>query len=267
MDRQCYDMTLGGRPRTRRRRKRRFWIRLLWCVLLVLAGMALQKGWTLLGGAVPERPETENAAGIPAAAAGRTAGKKADEKTADRRFLTLVNQDTPMAEGYVPELAEVENGYRFDARAADKLKAMLAAARQAGLDPIICSAYRDNATQTGLYRKQVQKQIARGLDRAAAEEKARTVVAYPGTSEHQLGLAADIVARSYQLLDDQQAQTAEARWLKEHCAEYGFILRYPTDKTSLTGVIFEPWHYRYVGEEAAREIMGQGICLEEYLES
>lgn len=93
------------------------------------------------------------------------------------------------------------------------------------------------------------------------------MVAYPGTSEHQLGLAADIVARSYQLLDDQQAQTAEARWLKEHCAEYGFILRYPTDKTSLTGVIFEPWHYRYVGEEAAREIMGQGICLEEYLES
>lgn len=76
-------------------------------------------------------------------------------------------------------------------------------------------------------------------------------MAYPGTSEHNLGLAADIVAKDYQLLDDKQAETPEAKWLKENCWRYGFILRYPTDKTGETGIIFEPWHYRYVGKEAA----------------
>ena len=77
----------------------------------------------------------------------------------------------------------------------------------------------------------------------------------------------DIVAKDYQILDEKQADTKEAKWLKEHCHEYGFILRYPLDKTEETGIIFEPWHYRYVGKEAAEEIMEQGICLEKYLES
>ena len=106
---------------------------------------------------------------------------------------------------------------------------------------------------------------AEGLSYEEAYRQAGTVVAYPGTSEHNLGLAADIVAKDYQLLDDKQADTPEAKWLKENCWRYGFILRYPTDKTGETGIIFEPWHYRYVGKEAAREIMEQGICLEEYL--
>ena len=109
--------------------------------------------------------------------------------------------------------------------------------------------------------------MARGYGEEKAREEAATSVAYPGTSEHNLGLAVDIVARDYQILDDKQADTAEARWLEENCWKYGFILRYPTDKTDITGIIFEPWHYRYVGEEAAREIMERGICLEEYLGS
>ena len=82
---------------------------------------------------------------------------------------------------------------------------------------------------------------------------------------HQLGPAADIVALSYQILDEKQMETPEQQWLMEHCDEYGFILRYPEGKSDLTGVIFEPWHYRYVGKEAAKEIMSQGVCLEEYL--
>ena len=86
----------------------------------------------------------------------------------------------------------------------------------------------------------------------------------PGTSEHQLGLAVDIVDTGYQNLDEQQEQTAVQQWLLENCAEYGFILRYPTDKAELTGVNYEPWHYRYVGS-AAKGIMEQGVCLEEYL--
>ncbi len=89
-------------------------------------------------------------------------------------------------------------------------------------------------------------------------------MARPGTSEHQTGLAVDIVDTSYQLLDEAQEGTAVQKWLMTHCAEYGFILRYPTEKSDLTGVNYEPWHYRYVGEAAAREIMERGLCLEEY---
>ncbi len=92
-------------------------------------------------------------------------------------------------------------------------------------------------------------------------------VARPGTSEHETGLAVDIVDTSYQPLDEAQEDTAVQRWLMAHCAEYGFILRYPTEKSALTGVNYEPWHYRYVGEEAAREIMERDLCLEEYLGS
>ena len=80
-----------------------------------------------------------------------------------------------------------------------------------------------------------------------------------------LGLAVDIVARDYQLLDERQEETAEQQWLMKNCWRYGFILRYPTDKTEETGIIYEPWHYRYVGREAAEEITRQEICLEEYL--
>lgn len=90
-------------------------------------------------------------------------------------------------------------------------------------------------------------------------------VAPPGTSEHQTGLALDIVSADYQLLDEKQAETPEQQWLMEHCWEYGFVLRYPTDKSAVTGIGYEPWHYRYVGKEAAREMVRRGVCLEEYL--
>lgn len=180
--------------------------------------------------------------------------------------LTLVNYEHSIQEGYKPELQAVGRGYQFDARAADALTDMLSAAKADGLDPLICSAYRSTEKQKDLFTKQVKKQKAKGLSEQKAEEKAKTVVAYPGTSEHQLGLAVDIVSAKYQLLDNKQAETREAKWLKQHCAEYGFILRYPVDKKDITKVIFEPWHYRYVGKEAAKYIMEQGICLEEYLE-
>lgn len=104
-----------------------------------------------------------------------------------------------------------------------------------------------------------------GLSRSQAEIEAAKVVAYPGTSEHNLGLAVDIVSLGYQLLDNKQATTAEVRWLVENCADYGFILRYPQGKESITGIIYEPWHFRYVGVTAAQEIMDSGMCLEEYL--
>ena len=93
-----------------------------------------------------------------------------------------------------------------------------------------------------------------------------TVVALPGTSEHQTGLALDIVDAGYQELDEAQENTPVQQWLMRNSWRYGFILRYPTGKSNITGIIYEPWHYRYVGRDAARAIYESGLCLEEYLE-
>ncbi len=98
-----------------------------------------------------------------------------------------------------------------------------------------------------------------------AKKKAAQWIAIPGTSEHQTGLALDIVSSSYQLLNKEQENTPEQKWLIENSYKYGFILRYPSDKTNITGIEYEPWHYRYVGKETAKEITERGICLEEYL--
>ena len=145
------------------------------------------------------------------------------------------------------------------------LQSMMDDARAAGLQPLICSSLRSRADQEQLFEQEVQNWLARGYTRENAEAQAAMWVARPGTSEHQTGLAVDIVDMSYQILDEGQENTPVQKWLMAHCAEYGFILRYPTNKSSLTGVGYEPWHYRYVGVEAAREIMGRGLCLEEYL--
>lgn len=192
-------------------------------------------------------------------------GQEAENANEEAWNLVLVNSTHAMEEGYVPQLAEIENNYYFDARAVEYLQQMLADGRKEGLDFWICSAYRTMEKQTSLYENKIQRLMAEGLSYDKASKEAATVVAYPGTSEHQLGLAVDIVAKDYQQLDEKQANTKEAKWLEENCWKYGFILRYPLDKTEETGIIFEPWHYRYVGVEAAKEIMEQGICLEEYL--
>ena len=96
-------------------------------------------------------------------------------------------------------------------------------------------------------------------------DETKKSVAVPGTSEHATGLAVDIISSEYEELDDRQGNTDEQKWLMEHCWEYGFILRYPEEKADITGIIYEPWHYRYVGEETAKEITEQGITLEEYI--
>lgn len=179
--------------------------------------------------------------------------------------LTLVNPWTPLPEGYQPTLATVENGYQVDQRCAADLEAMLAACREAGLSPVLCSAYRTQEKQTALYENLVGKRMAQGLSREDAETQAAKEVARPGTSEHQLGLAVDIVDASYQLLDTHQEDTPVQQWLMEHCWEYGFLLRYPPDKGAVTGIIYEPWHYRYVGRDHAQAIGQAGLCLEEFL--
>ena len=149
--------------------------------------------------------------------------------------------------------------------AVDDLRAMLADAQAQGLSPLVCSSYRTQEKQQSLYDKQVQQWLDQGYGLEDAQREAARWVAIPGTSEHQTGLAVDIVSLYNQVLDHSQETTEEQQWLMEHCWEYGFILRYPQDKQEITGITYEPWHYRYVGRETAAQIRDSGLCLEEYV--
>ena len=182
--------------------------------------------------------------------------------------LTLVNFENELASDFEPkELAEADNGYVVDARIADAAKKMIADARAKDNVRIIAlSGYRDYVYQQELFDNKVERlQQEKGYSVTRAREEAATVVAVPGTSEHQLGLALDLVDARHVKLDESQENTAAYKWLYEHCQEYGFIVRYPNGKTDITGIIYEPWHFRYVGVEAATFIMEKGITLEEYL--
>ena len=179
--------------------------------------------------------------------------------------LLLVNPWHTVPEGYEIKLATLSNGLQVDERIYDDLDDMLSDCREAGLNPIVCSAYRTEATQTRLYRNKVARVRASGVPEDRVEAEAARWVAKPGTSEHQTGLALDIVAASYQILDEKQEDTAEQKWLMENSWKYGFILRYPLEKSDITGIGYEPWHYRYVGKAAAADIYRTGVCLEEYL--
>lgn len=179
--------------------------------------------------------------------------------------LLLVNGAHPLPEGFtVPELTQLKGGHAVDSRMYPALQQMMDDCRAAGLEPWICSSYRTREKQEELFQNKVERLLAQGYSEEAAQEEAARWVARPGTSEHETGLAVDIVDKGYQILDEQQEQTPVQQWLMEHCAAYGFILRYPTEKSALTGIGYEPWHYRYVGREAAAAIMEQGLCLEEY---
>ncbi len=178
---------------------------------------------------------------------------------------TLANGSNPLSAEFAPELTAMENGQNFDSRAADALKEFLAGARQNGLSVYLSSTYRSYKTQEYLFNNKVNQLVWSEGGQENAIAKAKTIVAYPGTSEHQLGLAADITDRYYETKNESLADTELSKWMAENCADYGFILRYPQDKIDITGVMFEPWHFRYVGQEAAKYIMENKLCLEEFL--
>ncbi len=179
--------------------------------------------------------------------------------------LVLVNASHPMEEGYVPQLTELEPGHSIDTRVANSVRKMLADAEEAGLHIQICSAYRSIERQKEVFGQSMKERVKDGMDYWEAYEETTLNVAIPGTSEHALGLALDLISDSYTELDERQEETQEAKWLAQNCYKYGFILRYPPQKTNITGITYEPWHYRYVGEEHAEKIMEKGITLEEYL--
>ena len=152
-------------------------------------------------------------------------------------------------------------GYMFDSRAYGAYKDMTAAAWEDGVNIYAISAYRSYERQQTLYKQRIQRFLDQGLSQEEATEKAGTIVAVPGTSEHQIGLAID-----FNSVEQEFENTKAGKWLAENCTDYGFILRYPTDKTELTGIIYEPWHFRFVGVKHAKRMEELDMCLEEYVE-
>jgi len=179
--------------------------------------------------------------------------------------LKLVNRYNAISENFESRLIHIGNGHYIDYRAAGSFFDMMQDAAYIGLAPIVISSYRSIARQRVLFENQVQRNIDNGLSFDEAFEVARRVVAYPGTSEHNLGLALDIVSYSYRGLTANFGQTPEGIWLAQNSHRYGFILRYAYDKQHITNIIYEPWHFRYVGVGHATAIFEQNLALEEYI--
>ena len=175
--------------------------------------------------------------------------------------LMLVNADHPLPEGFSVELTTLANGHKVDKRVYPYLQRMFDDARSAGIIPAISSSYRTAEKQQSILDEYTEQYINQGYSEAEALEIAKTWAAVPGTSEHQTGLALDITTADA----NKQAADIVWKWLKKNSYKYGFIIRYPEDKTDITGISNEPWHFRYVGEKAAAEIHKKGLCLEEYL--
>ena len=184
----------------------------------------------------------------------------------DDPLLILANVDNPLPEDFeVGELETVQGNYKLDVRAASYARQMIADAKAEGITLQLCSSYRAKSLQQTLFDNKYNSYISNGWTAADAYAKTATIIAIPGTSEHQTGLCMDVVTPSYQVLDAGYTETDAAKWLAANAYKYGFILRYPKDKQAITKIIFEPWHYRFVGIENAKLIYDSGLCLEEYL--
>ena len=175
--------------------------------------------------------------------------------------LILVNEDYYIPDNYEVELTELSNGKKVDSRIYPYLQSMFDDARANGLALFVREGYRTAEEQQQIMDERVAEYQGEGYSKSEAKKLARDYVAVPDTSEHQLGLSVDINADTTKCSSD-----AVYDWLAENAWRYGFINRYPADKVDITGISNEPWHYRYVGKEAAQEIQSQGICLEEYIE-
>lgn len=171
--------------------------------------------------------------------------------------IWLVNPWNFLPEDYQVELVPAANGYKIAEDCAEALEQMLEDCRAAGHYPVLCSGYRSYWDQVAMFQAKIAE--------VGSTETAKTIVAVPNTSEHQLGLAVDIVAPGNSKLNRSQGDTPVQKWLMEHCWDYGFILRYPDGTTDITGIIYEPWHYRYVGIPVAKIMQENGLTLEEYL--
>ncbi len=197
------------------------------------------------------------------------------------RTLMLINNEWELPEDFKWDLVRWTDGSPVDAlslnsqaydsvKAVDKeayqpLKDLFAAAKNAGVPLQLVSAYRSIDLQDRLFTRSVNTYLGQGYSKEEAIKKANYSRTFTGTSEHNIGLGFDILQEGNYYLSESFDQTKQFKWLQENAADYGFILRYPKDKVSVTEIMYEPWHYRYVGVEVAKEINSKGICFEEYI--
>ena len=185
----------------------------------------------------------------------------------DREELALlVNPWQPLPEGYSPRLVPLGDGIFMDERAAGALTEMLRACFASGTVPVPLSGYRTQEYQQELFDKKVENLLRSGYSQDVVWDTAAQSVAVPGTSEHQLGFAIDIADLNNPDLDITQSWTDTQRWLAAHCTDCGFIVRYPEGTTDITGIIYEPWHYRYLGKSLAASVSASGLTYEEYIQ-
>ncbi len=177
----------------------------------------------------------------------------------------VVNPSHYIPDDYKVTVADFKNG-QVNERILNVCERMFADAKADGVDLKLVDAYRSYGRQNYLYQKKVNDYINKGYSRSKAEKEAATITARPGTSEHQTGLALDIVTPLYTKMNKGFANTAAFRWLNDHAYNYGFTLRYPVDKKAITKIIYEPWHWRFVGVKVAAQMKVSGECLEEYFD-
>ncbi len=178
--------------------------------------------------------------------------------------LILINKEHHIPDNYSVELGTIKGSIKSDVRVTEHILDLLKGAKNDGITIYICSPYRDSKKQQLLFERKKKSYLRKGYSEQEAYKLASETVAIPGTSEHEVGLAFDLISDEYQNLDAGFADTEAGRWLAANACNYGFILRYPKGKEDITEIEFEPWHYRYVGTEAAKEMKSDGLCLEEY---
>lgn len=212
-------------------------------------------------------PQTEPVNEVPQAVPEtKTAGKNPATvipiTDAEKWNLAIINTKYPLPDSYAPTLSNAINGsnIQLDSRVSERYAEMYAAAKLSGCVLTPYSGYHSYALQETTYNRKVNFYINQGITAEEANQKASAQVLPAGCSEHNAGLAIDIVSASSDFIN-----TKEYKWLCENAHNYGFILRYPEDKTAITGMNFEPWHWRYVGTQAAKEMKEKNQCLEEYL--
>ena len=181
---------------------------------------------------------------------------------AEKWNLAIINTKYPLPDSYAPTLSNAISGsnIQLDSRVSERYAEMYAAAKLSGCVLTPYSGYHSYALQETNYNRKVNFYVNQGISAEEANQKASAQVLPAGCSEHNAGLAMDIVSASSDFIN-----TKEYKWLCENAHNYGFILRYPEDKTAITGMNFEPWHWRYVGTQAAKEMKEKNQCLEEYL--
>ena len=250
------------------------------CLFMGGAAFLLNRHAPVLSASAASAPaeDAENSL-LPAASStveetnGNVLGLTADEAAAMLAdpLMVLVNHTNKMPDDYTFDTKECGSATAVNKTlqtvACDAFLAMQKAAAADGVTVWMQSGYRSVKYQTSLYERKTKYYLDKGYDNATAKEKAAAVVNPPGYSEHNCGLAADLNSPEHTGLDEGFEKTAAFRWLCEHAGDYGFILRYPKDAEDKTEIIYEPWHWRYVGVENAAKINASGLCFEEYIET